>query len=412
MFRSFSVLFLLCAINIVMFAQNSPTLFGQTKSINTIPSEAVLYEQMSGIGTNALSSQNFEASNDAYDNQAADDFVVPSGETWSITSMEIIGAYWNGTGPVASANVWFYVNNSGLPGSVVSEVLNVVPSDGAATGSLTITFTTPIELTSGTYWVSLQGNMDFPVGGQFGWTEHNQVGNPSVWQNPGGGFGTSCSSWGPRVATCGVGAAPYYDMAFRLNGNSVVPVELTSFTASVIDGNVTLSWSTATETNNSGFEVERSFNGSDFVNVAFVAGNGTSLQIHNYSITDKNLADGNYSYRLKQIDFNGDFEYSKIINVEVTAPVEFSLAQNFPNPFNPSTKITFGLAIDSKVKLSVYNLLGEQVAELLNSNFTAGTHNVSFDASNLNSGVYFYRLDANGIDGQNFSSIKKMILAK
>jgi len=412
MLRSFSVLFLLCAINFVMFAQNSPTLFGQTKNINTIPSEAVLYEQMSGVGTNALSSQNFEASNDAFDNQAADDFVVPSGETWSITSMEIIGAYWNGTGPVASANVWFYVNNSGLPGSVVSEVLNVVPSDGAATGSLTITFTTPIELTSGTYWVSLQGNMDFPVGGQFGWTEHNQVGNPSVWQNPGGGFSTSCSSWGPRVATCGVGAAPYYDMAFRLNGNSVVPVELTSFTASVIDGNVTLSWSTATETNNSGFEVERSFNGSDFVNVAFVAGNGTSLQIHNYSITDKNLVDGNYSYRLKQIDFNGDFEYSKIINIEVTAPVEFSLAQNFPNPFNPSTKITFGLAIDSKVKLSVYNLLGEQVAELLNSNFSAGTHNVSFDASNLNSGVYFYRLDANGIDGQNFSSIKKMILAK
>jgi len=412
MLRSFSVLFLLCAINFVMFAQNSPTLFGQTKNINTIPSEAVLYEQMSGVGTNALSSQNFEASNDAFDNQAADDFVVPSGETWSITSMEIIGAYWNGTGPVASANVWFYVNNSGLPGSVVSEVLNVVPSDGAATGSLTITFTTPIELTSGTYWVSLQGNMDFPVGGQFGWTEHNQVGNPSVWQNPGGGFSTSCSSWGPRVATCGVGAAPYYDMAFRLNGNSVVPVELTSFTASVIDGNVTLSWSTATETNNSGFEVERSFNGSDFANVAFVAGNGTSLQIHNYSITDKNLVDGNYSYRLKQIDFNGDFEYSKIINIEVTAPVEFSLAQNFPNPFNPSTKITFGLAIDSKVKLSVYNLLGEQVAELLNSNFSAGTHNVSFDASNLNSGVYFYRLDANGIDGQNFSSIKKMILAK
>lgn len=81
MFRSFSVLFLLCAINIVMFAQNSPTLFGQTKSINTIPSEAVLYEQMSGVGANALSSQNFEASNDAYDNQAADDFVVPSGET-------------------------------------------------------------------------------------------------------------------------------------------------------------------------------------------------------------------------------------------------------------------------------------------------------------------------------------------
>ncbi len=412
MFRSFSFLFLLCAINIVMFAQNSPTLFGETKPFNFTPTDAVLYDQMSGAGTNSLTSQNFEASNDPYDNQAADDFIVPSGFTWTITSMDILGAYWNGTGPVASANVWFYANNGTLPGSVVAQALNVVPSDGAATGNLTITFGTPVVLTEGTYWVSLQGNMDFAAGGQFGWTEHTQVGSPSVWQNPGGGFATSCASWAPRVATCGVGDAPYYDMAFRLNGEAVVPVELTSFTASVIDGNVTLNWSTATETNNSGFEVERKFNGSDFATVSFINGNGTTTAIHNYSFTDYNLIEGNYSYRLKQVDFNGQSEYSKTINVEITTPVEFNLAQNFPNPFNPSTKISFGLAVDSKVKLSVYNLLGEQVAQLLNSNLTAGTHNVSFNASNLNSGVYFYRIDAAGIDGQNFSSVKKMILTK
>lgn len=412
MFRIFSVLFLLCAINIAMFAQNSPTLFGQTKSVNVVPSEAVLYDQMGGAGTNSLSSQNFEAANDGYDNQAADDFQVPSGEIWSITSMEILGTYWNGTGPVASANVWFYTNNGSLPGSVVAQELNVVPSDGASTGNLIVTFTTPIQLNAGSYWVSLQGNMDFAAGGQFGWTEHTQVGSPSVWQNPGGGFATSCASWAPRVATCGVGDAPYFDMAFRLSGSSVVPVELTSFTARAVDGNVTLNWSTATETNNHGFEVERSFEGSNFVAVSFVNGKGTTTEIQNYSYTDNNLMEGNYSYRLKQVDFNGQFEYSKTINVEVTAPVEFNLAQNFPNPFNPSTKITFGLAVDSKVKLSVYNLLGEQVAQLINGNLTAGTHNISFDASHLNSGVYFYRIDASGINGQNFSSVKKMILTK
>src|SRR5690606_24478606 len=127
---------------------------------------------------------------------------------------------------------------------------------------------------------------------------------------------------------------------------------------------------------------------------------------------DKNLTAGNYNYRLKQIDFNGQFEYSNVVNVEIIAPAKFELAQNFPNPFNPSTKISFGLAVDSKVKISVYNLLGEQVALLVNSNLTAGNHNVSFDAKSLNSGVYFYKLEANGIDGQNFSSTKKMILTK
>src|SRR5690606_29766661 len=104
--------------------------------------------------------------------------------------------------------------------------------------------------------------------------------------------------------------------------------------------------------------------GNGFTTVGFISGNGTTTEIKEYSYADKNLTAGNYNYRLKQIDFNGQFEYSNVVNVEIIAPAKFELAQNFPNPFNPSTKISFGLAVDSKVKISVYNLLGEQVALL------------------------------------------------
>lgn len=204
---------------------------------------------------------------------------------------------------------------------------------------------------------------------------------------------------------------PNMHIVMSVTGDEVVPVELTSFTAQAIDGNVVLNWSTATEVNNQGFEIQRN-SGNGFTTVGFISGNGTTTEIKEYSYADKNLTAGNYNYRLKQIDFNGQFEYSNVVNVEIIAPAKFELAQNFPNPFNPSTMISFGLAVDSKVKISVYNLLGEQVALLLNSNLTAGNHNVSFDAKSLNSGVYFYKLEANGIDGQNFSSTKKMILTK
>lgn len=412
MFRIFYFLFVLCAVNIV-FAQDAPTMFGKSNNITIVPTEAVLYDQMTTPGTNSLASQNFESSFDVYDCQGADDFQVTAGQVWSITSVDILGAYFNGTGPATSVNVWFLSNSSNLPGTVVTSALNVVPSAGLATGSFTITFTTPIVLTEGNYWISIQTNMDYSNGGQWGWTEHTQFYNASAWINQGGGFGTSCTNWGYRIAACGVGAAPYYDFAFRLNGNSnPLPVELTSFSAKSSNGNVTLSWSTATETNNRGFEVERSGKGSEFVSVGFINGNGTTTQLKNYSFVDKNVPAGNYTYRLKQIDFNGSYEYSSNVNVDVAAPVEFNLAQNFPNPFNPSTKISFGLAVDSKVKLSVYNLLGEQMAVIVNSDLSAGKHDINFDASNLNSGVYFYKLEANGIDGKNFTSTKKMILTK
>ncbi len=196
-----------------------------------------------------------------------------------------------------------------------------------------------------------------------------------------------------------------------INVSTFVPVELTSFNANVKDGAVVLNWATATETNNSGFEVQRKQDGQ-FVQVGFIKGTGTSTETRNYSFVDNKIESGKYIYRLKQIDLDGSFEYSNEVEVNIATPAVFSLNQNYPNPFNPSTKINFSLAVDSKVTLSVFNILGQKVATLLNSSMNAGLHNVVFDASKVNSGVYIYKLEAAGNDGSNFTATKKMILTK
>ena len=187
----------------------------------------------------------------------------------------------------------------------------------------------------------------------------------------------------------------------------VVPVELSSFSASTTGNNAILNWSTATELNNFGFEVQRSVAGSEFVTVGFVNGNGTTTEAKTYRFVDANLISGNYSYRLKQVDYNGTFAYSEVVNVDVNAPVQFELSQNYPNPFNPSTTINFSLPQSSNVTLKVFNTLGQEVKTLINQNMESGAHSISFDASKLNSGIYFYKLDA----GQ-FSEVRKMTLIK
>ena len=191
-----------------------------------------------------------------------------------------------------------------------------------------------------------------------------------------------------------------------------LPVELTSFTANVTEGLVELTWATATEKNNSGFEIQRSLDGKNFAKIGFVQGQGNSVKTSMYSFTDQPGGASEYYYRLKQIDLNGSFTYSNVIQTNVTAPNKFSLEQNYPNPFNPTTSITFNLKVDSKVTLKVFNILGQEVATLLNSNIQSGVHVVNFNASQLTSGVYFYRLKANGIDGSVYNAVKKMILNK
>lgn len=191
----------------------------------------------------------------------------------------------------------------------------------------------------------------------------------------------------------------------------VIPVELTSFTANASGNNVTLHWVTSSETNNQGYEVHRSSNGN-WERVGYVEGNGTTTEEHSYSFTESNLTSGTHYYRLRQIDFDGTYEDYYEISVEVSAPSNYALEQNYPNPFNPSTKISYSLAVDSKVSINVFNVLGEEVATLLDGNIAAGNHTVDFNAAGLNSGVYLYKINAVGIDGQEFSQVRKMMLTK
>jgi len=195
---------------------------------------------------------------------------------------------------------------------------------------------------------------------------------------------------------------------------AIVPVELQSFTAEVINNDVKLIWSTATETNNSGFEILRSTQNDNYIwqNIGFVPGFGTTTEIHNYSYVDKSLQPGNYQYRLKQIDFEGTFEYSNIFEISIDAPEEFSLEQNYPNPFNPVTKIKYEIPGQARndnaaVTLKVYDVLGDEVATLVNEEKPLGTYEVDFDATGLPSGIYFYQLKAGS-----FVETKKMVLLR
>ena len=187
----------------------------------------------------------------------------------------------------------------------------------------------------------------------------------------------------------------------------IIPVELTSFSANVYGNAVNLNWTTATETNNSGFQVQRKSENSSWANAGFVAGFGTTTESKSYSFTDNNLAVGNYTYRLKQIDFNGGYEYSNEINDDVNAPLTYNLEQNYPNPFNPSTLIKYSVAKDGFVNVSVFNLIGEKVATLVNGNVKAGSYEVNFNASSFSSGVYFYSIEAG-----DFKAVRKMMLMK
>jgi len=196
---------------------------------------------------------------------------------------------------------------------------------------------------------------------------------------------------------------PYLSVTYSY----VIPVELTSFSAIVNGTQAELSWITATETNNQGFDVERMINGGNFVKVGYVEGSGTTTESRSYSFVDTKLDAGSYSYRLKQVDFDGSFNYSKTIEVEVKTPSTFSLEQNYPNPFNPSTTIRFSIPVETEVSLSVFNTLGQEVAQILNGRLQEGYHEVNFDASSLTSGIYFYRLEAD-----KFVDVKKMIIIK
>jgi hypothetical protein len=215
--------------------------------------------------------------------------------------------------------------------------------------------------------------------------------------------GTSSSA--PRVVIDGIYITTSWD-------NSALPVEMESFTSVTNENNVKLLWSTATEINNRGFEIERKCisdnSDNEWLNAGNVSGFGNSDYSINYSFSDMGLNTGKYIYRLKQIDFNGNYVYFGLNNdVIINVPGKFELYQNYPNPFNPSTKIRFDLPVSGNVNLKVYSITGKEVAVILNEMKTAGYYSVNFNAVSLPSGIYFY-----SISSGNYFAYKKMMLVK
>lgn len=209
------------------------------------------------------------------------------------------------------------------------------------------------------------------------------------------------------VVSTNLFAGTYGNAVWRRPLMELIPVELTSFTASVKpDGYVILNWSTATELNNSIFEIERRPVDGHFITIGFIEGRGTTTQPQDYSFVDNYVGPGTYCYRLKQIDFDGSFEYYDEIMVDVPS-IGFELNQNYPNPFNPSTKIKFSIPASEFVSLKVFDLLGNKVATLINEEKPAGNYEVELNGAGLASGVYFYRLKAG-----NLIKTRKLVLAR
>ncbi len=217
--------------------------------------------------------------------------------------------------------------------------------------------------------------------------------------------GGSTAGGTPNVTSGVITSTPAANWTIGLTG--ALPVELTSFNAIARGNRVELAWKTATEVNNYGFEIQTaSGKNHNWEKIGFVEGHGTTNVPQNYSFTDK-PGSGTYQYRLKQIDRDGKFEYSSIVEADLSAPVTFGLEQNYPNPFNPTTTIRYGLPQQANVRLTVYDVIGREVATLVNETKEAGNYEVTFAASQLVSGVYFYKLSTGS-----YTSLKKLMLMK
>ncbi len=240
--------------------------------------------------------------------------------------------------------------------------------------------------------------------------------NLRLFKSPGGANNTWSFQGGTvdetnnYVELSAIGSFSYWTLA---DINNPIPVELTSFTATSDNNNVLLKWTTASEKNNSGWNVERRIKNNDntfntWKSLGFVDGSGTSTDNNNYSFTDKDIVSAQYQYRLQQVDYDGTTTYSDIVEIVVDfLPTDFALYQNYPNPFNPATTIKFDVPKSSFVNITVYNSIGEKVETIINEQLEQGVYKVQFDASKLPSGFYIYRFtSANNV------FTKKMMLIK
>ncbi len=216
-----------------------------------------------------------------------------------------------------------------------------------------------------------------------------------------------------NYTSSGTSGAEFDQFYFATSATAPLPVGLSDFNGDYSNGKIQLNWRTETEVNNFGFEVERvieenaNANSQQWTKIEFVKGKGNSNSPNVYSFEDKISRSGVYKYRLKQLDFDGNYNYSEEIEVYIPFPGEVILNQNYPNPFNPTTKISFALPRTEFVSLKVYDVLGREVETLLSDKITPGKYDIKFDGSGLNSGFYFYK-----IEGEDFSIVKKMVLVK
>ncbi len=205
----------------------------------------------------------------------------------------------------------------------------------------------------------------------------------------------------------GPNGTPVHKRTVTLNIGLIIPVELTAFNASVNKNDVRLDWTTATELNNLGFEIQRKVVGGQYESLGFVNGKGTTTDVNNYSFTDSKVDAGTYNYRLMQKDYDGSFAYSQEVEVEINLPLEYALEQNYPNPFNPTTTIGYSIPEDNFVTIKLYDVLGNEVITLVNDQKKAGKYEMLYNASNISSGVYYYQINSGS-----FTETRKLMLMK
>ncbi|HEY6435481.1 MAG TPA: T9SS type A sorting domain-containing protein, partial [Ignavibacteriaceae bacterium] len=286
-------------------------------------------------------------------------------------------------------NTWFSINGN-LPDSPVNDGF-IYTEDALNPNTYFVATDIGVFLTQndGANWVELPNNLPNTVIMHLDYSPSNQM---------------------MRAGTHGRGV---YEAFIDLT----IPVELSSFTAETELNKVQLSWSTATETNNMGFEIERKLKNQEWVTIAFVSGKGTTTEIQNYNYVDdysQTPYEGTALYRLKQIDFNGDYEYSEQLAVNLTfVPSEYYVSQNYPNPFNPSTTIKYSLPVESNVRINIYNALGQIIEELISETQPTGNYEVTWNAQNYSSGVYYYSFEVNSFDdSQSHREMKKIVFLK
>ncbi|MBK7630430.1 MAG: hypothetical protein IPJ23_06995 [Ignavibacteriales bacterium] len=326
---------------------------------------------------------------------------------------------------------------SGLPNKTITSV-SVYPTDPNLVFLTFSGFGTNKVYKStngGSTWVSISGNLpDSPANDLFVYT--GNIGNPNTFfvatdigifltENDGTNW-FEISTGMPNTVVMHLDYSPGNQMlragthgrgVYEAFVDFTIPVELISFTGNQEDKKIVLNWKTATETNNSHFEVERKFKNQEWEKIDIVAGAGTITEYRNYYYEDDFTFlpyNGTVLYRLKQVDYNGDFEYSNVIAVEAEfIPTEISISQNYPNPFNPVTTVKYWLNVEANVRIGIYNSLGQSIGEIVNEMQSAGNYSVKWDGTDYASGIYFYSFEV--ID-QNKSMIykemKKLILLK